>query len=129
MTAVEDLARYPETEEQATAEALARYYAVEATRAWWEWKTTWQAWEDADAGSPEWARLKDEWNQASLSYHHSFTIAYLLRALAAVSPEQAAGAARRLYGFDQEGDAIERLYDWLTGYGIDPDTIAPEDSP
>jgi hypothetical protein len=129
VTAVEDLAPYPETEEQATAEVFARHYAVRATTAYWAWQTAWHAWEATAADSPDRARLRDDWNQALLRSHHAFTIAYLLRALSDTAPVDADIAARAMYGSDQDGDAMEYLYEWLEEYGIDPQQMEPQEVP
>lgn len=126
MTAVEDLAPYPETEEQATAEALARYMAVAA----WRLAARARQMNRESRGLPPGDPRRAEAIEAYIPAVDAFSVVYLLRAMSEYTGETWPDMlAAEMWGIWEEGGTSnELLHTWLTGYGIDPDTIAPQDT-
>lgn len=110
-----DIAPWPRTEDEATADSLGRFLVVQA----WAHRTHRRtATSDTDR----------EW--ATSEIVNSFGIAWALRALQSVAPDTADEAARDLWLAWEDGAAVEEwLWSWLTGFGIDPagvDAVAGE---
>ncbi|TDD97593.1 hypothetical protein [Actinomadura rubrisoli] len=104
-----DLAPWPATEADVTAESLARYLAVRAQAHQTHRKT---------ASSPE----GREW--ATSATVDMFGLVKLLRILQEVAPETADEAAKGLWSDWQDGAPVDEwLWSWLTEYGIDPEAV------
>lgn len=106
-----DLAPWPQTREEATAETLGKAIAVAA-----------------------WARQVriHEMPVADDSYHaqvgilvNEYGVLWLLKFLGDFHPDVADDAAREVWSEWEAGDGIhEWLWSWLTGWGIDPKLVA-----
>lgn len=117
---LDDFAPFPKTEEEVTAEGLARHLTAEAfltgastyglgLAALQPGATPEQVRAYADAM----ARLTDQ-----------FSVVYLLRALGQYAPDKVEELARRLWETWRDGGVMpELLYDWLESYGIDPEQV------
>lgn len=118
MTAVEALAPYRTSEEQATAETLARYLLVIAKRH--ELRS-----EGIISADPE---VRQRALTHSTHFVQVWSAAALLRLMADHDPEAADKAAVWLWDAWEDGGTMhELLWAWLTEYGIDPEAIEPQD--
>jgi hypothetical protein len=105
-----DFAPYPEREEDATADCMARNFAV--------------------LGHANHCRMLDgaddtERHEAVALVVSSYGFVYLLREFAAVDKDRADAAARDLWSAWDAGDSLgEWLWEWLkSDYGIDPEAV------
>lgn len=107
---LDEFAPYPQTEDEVTAETLARSLTVQAQVNVHRMLTSVTG--DGIAASAN--RVVDV-----------FSTVKLLRALQAVAPDNVADqVARELWADLHDGTAVhERLGEWLTGYGIDPEAV------
>lgn len=104
-----EIAPYPRSESEVTAEALGRHLTVQA----WAHRT-----HRKNATSP----ADREW--ATSEIVNLFGIVSFLRALQAVAPETADEAAKNLWLAWDDGGAIDEwLHTWLQGFGIDPKRV------
>lgn len=109
MSNLNEIAPYPRSESEVTAESLARSLMVQAQANWHRMLTAATTAESREATN----RLVDVYGQVAL-----------LKALQAVAPETADEAARDLWADWEDGGAIgERLHGWLTAAGIDPERV------
>lgn len=110
MTKLNDLAPYPQTEDAATAEAMAKNHAVRT-------QANFVRALDLPSGHPD---EKSAFN----TLVSNFAIVYLLRALAEHAPDHADEVARGLWSEWNAGDSLgEWTWEWLTGWGIDPNQV------
>src|SRR5690242_7382838 len=113
---LKDIAPYPRTVDEATAEAMARHLAVTAQYR--------MAASDrlVDCHTPEQkARYLD--SVGLMIAEHS--LVKMLRALMEHAPDHADEVARRVWTGWEDGAVIaEDLHSWLTEYGIDPGRVA-----
>jgi hypothetical protein len=104
-----DLAPYPRTEQDATADAVARNLTVVA-------QFNWRRMLDTETG--------EDTRSATNLLVNLYGIVKVLKALQAVAPETADEVARDLWGDWQDGGVLgEWLHAWLTEYGIDPERV------
>ena len=104
-----DVAPYPRTEQDATADALARNLTVVAQMNWRRMLDTEKA-EDTRAATNLMVNL--------------FGIVKVLKALQAVAPATADEVARDLWSDWEDGGAVgEWLHSWLRDFGIDPEQV------
>lgn len=114
MTALDDLAPWPTTEQEATADALIKSLAVQAY---------------ARNVRIEWPGTEDKVKLAAYSHSigilvNEYGVIALLRFLKEFHKDVADDAARDLWLDWQDGGVIpELLWDWLTEYKIDPDKV------
>jgi sulfite reductase beta subunit-like hemoprotein len=103
-----NLAPYPTSAEEVTAEKLARHLAVAAQHSF---RTT------MDATEPDRA--------AMTVFVHEWGIVFLLRELQERAGTHVADAvARQLWESWEDGGGLgEFLWEWLTEYGIDPEAV------
>lgn len=110
-----DIAPWPRSEDEVTAESLTRFLVV-------------QAWAHRTHRRTATSDIDREW--ATSEIVNSFGIAWLLRALQSVAPGTADEAAKDLWSAWSDGGAVDEwLHAWLTGFGIDParvDAVAGE---
>ena len=109
MTKLNDFAPYPEREEEATADRIARNFAVLG-------HANHRRMYDADA---------NERNDAVATVVNMYGFVYLLREFAEVDKDRADAAARDLWSAWDAGDSLgEWLWEWLSSdYGIDPAAV------
>lgn len=99
-----NLAPYPRSVDDVTADSLGRYLAVQA------WAHHTHRPTDREQTAAETADL--------------FGLAWLLRTLKVVAPETADEAAKDLWLAWEDGGAVrEWLWTWLIGAGIDPEEV------
>lgn len=104
-----DIAPYPATEDEVTAESLARHLTV-------------TAWAHRTHRKNATSSTDREW--ATSEIVNTFGIVSLLRALQAVAPETADEAAKDLWlAWEDGGSVDEWLHAWLTGFGIAPERV------
>lgn len=104
-----EIAPYPRSESEVTAESLGRHLTVQA----WAHRTHRQS--ATSLADREWATSE---------VVNLFGIASFLRALQAVAPETADEAAKNLWLAWDDGGAIDEwLHTWLVGFGIDPERV------
>lgn len=101
-------APYPRSAETVTAEGLARHLAYQAQR------TNMQIMTASGIDRDAMARFVYEWG-----------VTFLLReALAHLGPVTTDGIARELWEAWDDGSSLgEFLWEWLTEYGIDPESV------
>jgi hypothetical protein len=109
---IEDLAPYPNSEEDATPDRLVRHLAVGAQVHWTQWRNSRHL-------------LNEETRMLLLESAISAASAlHLLRAVMKHAPESAGEVARDLWLlWEDEGGVAEALWEWLTEYGIDPEAL------
>lgn len=110
MTTLDDFAPYPRTEDEATADRLARNFAVlgHANHR--------RVFEVEDA---------NERRDAIATVVHLYGFVHLLREFAAVDKDRADAAAKELWSAWDAGDSLgEFLWEWLEDYGIDPQAVS-----
>lgn len=114
MTTFNDLAPWPETVEQATAETLAKNLAVYGL-------ANQQRLLDAlGTGDSDSVQL-----EAIPHIVNAYGLVKLLRALGECDRDRADEVARGLWADWDAGDSLgEWLWEWLTEYGIDPKRVA-----
>jgi hypothetical protein len=111
---IDELAPYPKREEDVTAEGLARYYAVLAERRL------------GRIGLP--GNSVEAETIEVLGYVHEFALAGLLRSFVVADEYAADRAARAVWRALDAGEMTgEQLWEWLTGWGIDPDRLRGAD--
>lgn len=109
-----------DTEEQVTADSMARRFTVQAFA--------------EEAHVHDLALRAASWNpdpadvrayvEAFQAFQAKFSLAFLLRALAEMAPEKADGVAKHLWGCWRDGGCLpEFLWDWLKADGIDPERV------
>lgn len=116
MTKINEFAPYPQSDEDVTADSIARSNAVSAFAR--------QALIDE--------LMNDTSRKGQRIYMseigtlvNQYGVVFLLRELAEVDPERADKAAKRLYGDWEDGGSVgEWLWEWLSGYGIDPGEVS-----
>jgi hypothetical protein len=116
MKALDEIAPFPKNAEEATADNLARALTASA----------YLASGLIDFPGPD--ASKDEGRRYGIAVKavtREFAAAYLLRVLKHELPGMADELARRLFGMWSDGDVDEWMWDWLRGYGIDPDVFEP----
>ena len=107
-TTLNDIAPWPRTEDEVTADSLGRHLTVTA----WAHRTHRK---NATGTDREWATSE---------IVNTFGIVSVLRALQAVAPQAADEAAKNLWSaWDDGGSVYELLHSWLTEYGIDPGRV------
>lgn len=113
---LDKFAPYPRSEDEVTADALARHVAVSAQRR--------RVIIDrlmVDTSPDAGARRMDQIGVLINEYG----VVKLLRALVEHAPEEADGYAKRLWGAWHDGASVdEGLWEWLTEYGIDPEAVS-----
>lgn len=115
--ALNTIAPYPQTEETATAEAIAKHLTAQAFLTGGH---TYETGKEALApgADPEKVRAYTE-TLARLT--DQFSAVYLLRALGQFAPDKVDEVARGLWECWRDGGVMpELLYDWLEAYGDDP---------
>lgn len=116
MNALDEIAPFPKNAEEATADNLARALTASAYLA------------SGLIEFPGPAASKEEVRRYGIvvkAVTREFAAAYLLRVLKHELPGMADELARRLFGMWSDGDVDEWMWDWLRGYGIDPDVFEP----
>lgn len=112
MTALEEIAPYPQNEDEVTAENLAKNLGVYAQlnhRRLLDLETS-----------------KDDQHEAVIQVVNLYGLVKLLRAFTASNPEAADAAARELWADWDAGDSLgEWLWEWLSEWRIDPELITP----
>lgn len=130
MNIADKFAPYPTSEDDVTADRLARHMAVAGFTASAQVFPTVYA-RDAAEG-PGRANKDTAEAKAAQEIHHltllntinEYAIVHLLRALIEHAPDKADEVAKDLWGAWDDGGAVgEELGEWLTGYGIDPAAI------
>jgi hypothetical protein len=107
MNPLNDLAPYPQTADEVTAENVAKNLALFAYA---------NHWRGLDPGTS-----KTDQHEATAQVVHLYGIVKLLRTLIELDREQANTVARELWADWDAGDSLgEWLWTWLTEYGIDP---------
>lgn len=126
-----DLAPYPRTEADATADALARFLTVQAYRTLAGDVPRLQGdWEDA--GRPEFGPLRDAYDGAVRAATSEYATVYLLRDAQVATQElftlTADELSREVYpAYDgHTAQVVEDLHGWLIEYGIDPAAVVAE---
>jgi hypothetical protein len=117
------LPEWPTCEADATADRMARYYAMTAQAA--HLRSGEVHAEHVERGEPGYDKhLADTWNASSM-FVTEWAVLRLLRALAEHAPEAADEVAADLWSALEYGDMGESLWEWLVvDYRIDPDAIA-----
>lgn len=101
-----DIAPWPETEDEVTADTLGRHLAV------WAWAHRTHRKTATTDTDREWATSETV---------NLFSVAKVLRALQVAAPETADEVAKDLWSDLFGGAAVDEwLHAWLTEYGIDP---------
>ncbi|HEX7992300.1 MAG TPA: hypothetical protein VF506_00165 [Streptosporangiaceae bacterium] len=114
MTAVDELAPYPKRAEEVTALGLARYYAVLAQQRL------------GRIGKP--SNSVEREAIEVLGYVHEYALAALLRSFVAANTYCADRAAQAIWRAMDAGEMTgEQLWEWLTGWGIDPEQLREPD--
>lgn len=114
---VNDLAPYPSTIGDVTAEGMAKYLTVSAMRAYRQAQdgsgTSWPSATRRDAQ----ARYIDEWS-----------LAFVLRELQERAGARAADTVARVlwYAWEEGGSYGETLQDWLGEYDVNPDHVTAD---
>lgn len=130
MSTVEKFAPYPRDEDAVTADRLARHMAVAAQLTNSQIFTSMHA-RDAAEGTDR-AEKDSPLAKLTAEVHHltlvnainEYAIVHLLRALIEHAPGQADEVAKDLWGVWEDGGAVgEWIWEWLTGYGIDPEAV------
>ena len=115
MTKLNDFAPYPERDEDATADSIARSTAVSA------FARQQLIDEYMNDNSPKGKRL---YMTEIGTLVNQYGVVFLLRELAEVDPGRADAAAKRLFGDWEDGGSVgEWLWEWLREYGIDPEQV------
>lgn len=105
-----DIAPYPQDQDEVTAEKLTRNLAVYA-QANFRWML-----DDASDGKRR---------EAMMQVVNLYGLVKILRAFTERDPEGADEVARELWADWDAGDSLgEWLWEWLTEYGIDPEQVA-----
>ena len=113
-----DIAPLPKTEEDVTAERIARHLTAQA---FLTGDSTFKAGREALAPGAEPEKLRAYVN-AITRLTDQFSTVFLLRALSEHAPDKVEEVALRLWECWQDGGVMpELLYDWLEAYGVDPD--------
>ena len=116
MKSLDEVAPFPKNAQEATADNLARALTASAYLA------------SGLIEFPGAAAPKEEIRRYGIAVKavtREFAAAYLLRVLKHELPGMADELARRLFGMWSDGDVDEWMWDWLRGYGIDPDVFEP----
>lgn len=109
MSTLNDIAPYPTTVDEVTADSLGRYLAV---RGW------------AHLTHRKYATSSTDREWVTSEIVDTFGIVSVLRALQAVDEGKADEAAKGVWSAWDDGAAVgEWLHSWLTGYGIDPERV------
>ncbi|WP_326646625.1 hypothetical protein OG884_18530 [Streptosporangium sp. NBC_01755] len=124
MTSTDDLAPYPETPEEATADNLARHMAVEA-----HYSATLNSprFQQVMAAEKTGENLADKrslymLNQALMLAEHG--VAFLLHELQRFAPDQADEVAARMWDMWEDPPLQAITWDALESYGIDPEQVS-----
>jgi len=118
-----ELAAWPRTEAEVTAESLARYLTVQAQTRRLELRAAVREIECRDCSTAAASKAAEDLTGL-------FGLVKALKALQVVAPEVADEVARDLWADWHDGGAVgEWLHAWLVGFGIDParvDAVAGE---
>lgn len=122
MTALDDLAPWPATEDQVTAAAVLRHLTVAASVHEHDTHTLARNALTPGAAAEDVAAYVDAVRQLKAR----FGLVFLLRQIQQQSSQTwADDVARHLWSLWQDGGCIpEFLWDWLAEHGIDPKTVA-----
>jgi hypothetical protein len=111
VTSLNDIAPWPRTEAEATADAVAKSLTVGAHA--------------RDRYIQTLNTTDKEWGTQVGLLVNEFGVVYLLKFLADFHPDVADDAARLLWSHWEDGGVIpELLWGWLSKWGIDPDQVA-----
>ncbi|WP_326642970.1 hypothetical protein OG884_06015 [Streptosporangium sp. NBC_01755] len=124
MTSTDDLAPYPETPEEATAENLARHMAVEAHYSATLNSPRFQLMMAAEKTGENLADKRSLYmlNQALMLAEHG--VAFLLHELQRFAPDQADEVAARMWDMWEDPPLQAITWDALESYGINPEQVS-----
>lgn len=118
-TTVDDIAPYPRTEQDVTAEVLVRRAAVEAV--FRHQRAQRHCLQAAATGTKADLQMS---NESVAALFAELGNVLLLRALVEHAPEQADAVAREFWHVLADGSDIDAwLGEWLTEYGVDPEAV------
>jgi hypothetical protein len=129
MSSLEKFAAYPTSEQDVTADKLARISAVQAQASWSRIFPLLHAKNEAK-GKPN-AKDADDIHYLTMANAVAeYTVVHLLRTLQEHAPEKADEVARDIWGTWEDGGAVgEWVWEWLAGYGINPDEVSAAAKP
>ncbi|MBN6054566.1 hypothetical protein JYK22_21670, partial [Nonomuraea sp. RK-328] len=111
-----EIAPFPKTADEVTADSLARALTASAYLA------------SGNIQFPSPLAPREEFRRHAIAIKavtREFAAAYLLRSLKEHAPDKADEVAKQLFDMWSGGDIDEWMWDWLRGYGINPDVFEP----